>query len=91
MKEIIGIDHIYITVSNLKESEMFYDKIFIEIFGFKKNNFTIDTDPHIQYYNRHFGYVIRPSKNNQKFYKYTPGLHHFCLRVEEIDDVKECA
>ena len=91
MKEIIGIDHIYITVSNLKESEMFYDKIFIEILGFKKNKFIIDTDPHIQYYNRYFGYVIRPAKNEEEFNKYTPGLHHFCLRVEEIDDVKECA
>lgn len=91
MKEITGIDHIYITVSDLKKSEIFYDKLFIEILGFKKNKFTIDTDPHINYYNRHFGYVIRPAKSTDQFNKYSPGLHHFCFRVEDIDDVKECA
>ncbi len=91
MKEIIGIDHIYITASNIQESESFYDKIFISVLGFKKNKFIIDNDPHVQYYNRHFGYVIRPAKNDQKYAKYSPGLHHFCLRVESIDDVKECA
>lgn len=91
MKEIIGIDHIYVTVSDLIQSELFYDNIFVDILGFKKNNFTIDNDQHIQYYNRHFGYVIRPAKNDQKHDKYSPGLHHFCLRVEGIDDVKECA
>lgn len=91
MKEIIGIDHIYITVSNLKASEMFYDNIFLEILGFKKNQFTLSADPHIQYYNRFFGYVLRPAKTNETFNKYTPGLHHICLRVDKIDDVKECA
>jgi glyoxylase I family protein len=91
MNEIIGIDHIYITVSNLLESELFYDKILRDILGFKKNKFILNSDPHIQYYNRYFGYVIRPAKNDERYDKYTPGLHHFCFRVETIDDVKACA
>jgi catechol 2,3-dioxygenase-like lactoylglutathione lyase family enzyme len=91
MTEIIGIDHIYITVSDLNKSELFYDNVFGTILGFKKNNFIIGTDLHIQYYNRHFGYVIRPAKNNQKYDKYSSGLHHICLRVESIADVKDCA
>jgi glyoxylase I family protein len=91
MNEIIGIDHIYITVSNLSTSELFYDKVLRDILGFKKNKFTLSGDPHIQYYNRHFGYVIRPAKRDFPFDKYSPGLHHFCFRVESIDDVKACA
>ncbi len=91
MPEIIGIDHLYITVLDLNNSELFYDKVFVNILGFKKNKFIINTDQHIQYYNRHFGYVIRPAKNDHKHDKYTPGLHHICLRVESIEDVKLCA
>jgi catechol 2,3-dioxygenase-like lactoylglutathione lyase family enzyme len=91
MPEIIGIDHLYITVSDLLQSELFYDNVFVNILGFKKNKFIIDTDQHIQYYNRHFGYVIRPAKKCQQHDKYTAGLHHFCLRVESIEEVKECA
>jgi catechol 2,3-dioxygenase-like lactoylglutathione lyase family enzyme len=34
---------------------------------------------------------LRPAKNENTFNKYSPGLHHFCLRVESIDDVKRCA
>jgi glyoxylase I family protein len=91
MIEVIGIDHIYIAVSDLLESEKFYDKVFINILGFRKNKFTIDNDPHIQYYNRHFGYVLRPAKVENPFNKYSPGLHHLCLRVDSIDNVKQCA
>jgi catechol 2,3-dioxygenase-like lactoylglutathione lyase family enzyme len=60
MTEIIGIDHIYITVSDLQRSESFYDHVLVEALGFRKNKFTLGGDPHIQYFNRHFGYVLRP-------------------------------
>ena len=54
--EIIGIDHIYVSVSDLKRSERFYDRV-MSILGFRKNTFTNEGDHHIQYYNRHFGFV----------------------------------
>ena len=44
-------------------------------------------EPHVQYFNRHFGYVLRPSRTQQAHDAYAPGLHHFCLRVESIEDV----
>src|SRR6267154_593076 len=57
--EIIGIDHIYIAVSDLNRSERFYDCM-MTILGFQKNNFVNEGDKHIHYYNRHFGFVLRP-------------------------------
>ncbi len=90
MLEIIGIDHVYITVSDMQRSEKFYDTV-MGTLGFRKNRFHIGPDLHIQYYNRHFGYVIRPGRTATPHDPYAPGLHHFCLKVESPDDVKEAA
>jgi glyoxylase I family protein len=87
MTEVIGIDHIYITVSDLQRSETFYDHVLLEALGFRKNKFTLGGDPHVQYFNRYFGYVLRPSRNSSRHDSYAPGLHHFCLRVESVADV----
>jgi catechol 2,3-dioxygenase-like lactoylglutathione lyase family enzyme len=43
MTEVIGIDHIYISVSDLDRSEAFYDKAMAAL-GFRKNTFTIGGD-----------------------------------------------
>jgi glyoxylase I family protein len=90
MPEVIGIDHIFITVSDLERSEKFYD-IVMAVLGFRKNQFQIDGEQHIQYYNRHFGYVLRPAHSKDPYNPYAPGLHHFCLRVEGEKEVKEAA
>ncbi|MBX3626623.1 MAG: VOC family protein [Rhizobacter sp.] len=86
MIEVTGIDHIYITVSDLARSQVFYDTVLRDVLGFRSNRFSIGGDPHVQYYNRHFGYVLRPSRGGAHD-PYSPGLHHFCLRVDSIDDV----
>ena len=86
MPAIIGIDHIYITVSDLQRSELFYDTL-MAILGFRKNRFILDNDEHIQYVNRVFGYVLRPAHSRSKYDSYAPGLHHFCMRVDSPDDV----
>ena len=90
MTEVIGIDHIYIAVSNLERSEKFYDVV-MKVLGFRKSEFQIDGEQHIQYYNRHFGYVLRPARSKESHNPYAPGLHHFCLRVENEEEVKESA
>ena len=87
MPEVTGIDHIYITVSDLARSEIFYDMVLLNTLGFRKNKFTLDGEPHVQYFNRHFGYVLRPSNKASAHDAFTPGLHHFCLRVNSIEDV----
>jgi glyoxylase I family protein len=90
MPEVIGIDHIYISVSDLARAGAFYDRV-MSILGFRKNAFTIDGNAHIQYFNRHFGYVLRPAKAKSAHDSYAPGLHHLCFRVEDAADLDETA
>lgn len=88
MTPVIGIDHVYITVSDLDRSRAFYDTVFLGVLGFRRNAFTLGGDQHLQYYNRHFGYVLRPARVLQSYQPYAPGLHHLCLRVDSVDDVR---
>ena len=87
MTEAIGIDHIYITVTDHARSEIFYDKVLLNTLGFRKNKLTLGSDAHIQYFNRHFGYVLRPARSSTKHDSYSAGLHHFCFRVDTVADV----
>jgi len=91
MTEVTGLDHLYLSVSDLVLSESFYDTVFINFLGFKKSTFQLAGEPHIQYYNRHFGVVLRPARALNPYYPYTPGLHHICLRVNTIDEVTKVA
>ncbi|WP_210544976.1 VOC family protein [Rhodoferax sp. PAMC 29310] len=91
MAEVTGIDHIYITVSDLARSELFYDQVLMLALGFRKSKFTLGGDPHIQYFNRLFGYVLRPARAATPHDAYAPGLHHFCLRVHTAAEVHEVA
>ena len=90
MPDIIGIDHLYITVSDLQRSESFYDAV-MTILGFRKSRFQLDGEGHVQYYNRHFGYVLRPARDTRPHNSYAPGLHHLCLRVEDEQAVRDIA
>lgn len=81
MVEVIGIDHIYLAVRDLGRSEAFYDRL-MPILGFRKFPSTIAGDPHFHYYNRQFGFAIRPARPGTPDHDpYAPGLHHFCFRV----------
>ena len=88
--EVIGIDHIYISVMDLPRSESFYDRI-MPVLGFLKNSFPNEGDRHIQYYNRHFGFVLRPARQKTPHDPLTPGLHHFCFRVEDHGTIEAIA
>ncbi len=90
MPEVIGIDHIYITVSNIEQSKIFYDSV-MKILGFRSDLITINNEKHVQYYNRYFGYVLRPAHLPEKHNAYAPGLHHLCLRVESKNDIEDIA
>ena len=91
MPEVTGIDHIYITVTDLARAEPFYDQVLVAALGFRKNTFALAGDPHIQYFNRHFGFVLRPARSGLTHDPYAPGLHHFCLRVDSVEDVQAVA
>lgn len=87
MSEVLGIDHIYIAVSDLARSREWYDRV-MAVLGFRRNEFSLGGDAHVQYYNREFGYVLRPARSEQPHDRYAPGLHHFCLRVDTVADVQ---
>ncbi len=90
--EVVGIDHIYLSVRSLDRSERFYDQVLLETLGFRKSAFTLGGDPHVQYYNRMFGIVLRPAHAAAAGYDPSaPGLHHLCFRVTDPADVDRAA
>ena len=46
LAEIIGLDHVYLTVSSLSRSEPFYDRVLGEVLGFRKKAFALDREAH---------------------------------------------
>lgn len=78
--EITGLDHIYLTVSDMAVSEPFYDSIF-RLLGFKKGDARVGDEPHCHYYNRSLQISIRPAHSEASHDPYAPGLHHVCLQV----------
>jgi catechol 2,3-dioxygenase-like lactoylglutathione lyase family enzyme len=90
--EVIGIDHIYLSVRSLAVSEPFYDRLLGEILGFRKSRFQLGEVPHVNYYNRQFGFVIRLARPGTPAHDAeAPGLHHFCLRVAGEAEVDRAA
>src|SRR5689334_3279897 len=90
MPEVIGIDHIYVSVSEMARSEAFYDTA-MAVLEFRKNEFLIDGERHVQYFNRRFGFVLRPARVSSPHEAYAPGLHHLCFRVGSAADVADVA
>ncbi|MBA2712708.1 MAG: VOC family protein [Rubrobacteraceae bacterium] len=89
--EVIGIDHIYVTVDDLEGSERYYDRV-MGVLGFRKRRGAIGGDPHVHYYNRQYGYSLRPAREGANDHNpYAPGLHHFCFRVVDETVVDRAA
>ena len=90
MPEILGIDHIYLAVSDFSRAEKFYDRV-MEALCFKKSTTPIAGEAHCHYYNREFQISIRPAHSSARFNSYAPGLHHLCLRVSDLAAVDAVA
>jgi glyoxylase I family protein len=85
--EVLGIDHIYVTVSDLALGEAFFDPI-MEFLAFKKRNRPIGGDPHAHYFNRVMQLSLRPAREAGSASAYRAGaLHHLCFRVASRSDV----
>jgi catechol 2,3-dioxygenase-like lactoylglutathione lyase family enzyme len=89
--EVVGIDHVYFTVSDLAASERFYDALLVGALGHVKLHAPIGDDPHVHYANRHFSIALRPARSQAAHDPYAAGLHHFCLRVEDEAGVDRVA
>ena len=89
--EVLGIDHIYITVSDLAQSTTFYDGV-MKLLGFRKGSDPVGGQPHVHYFNRALQYTLRPARANAPVHDpYAPGLHHLCFQVTDMSTVDEAA
>ena len=89
--DIIGLDHIYITVSDMARSVAFYDPV-MQLLGFHKGTSPVGGRPHAHYYNRVMQYTIRPA--NPEVAEHdpeVPGLHHICFQVADKSTVDAIA
>jgi catechol 2,3-dioxygenase-like lactoylglutathione lyase family enzyme len=77
--EVVGLDHVYLTVSDLARSEKFYDTV-LGLLDFRKIDAAIGGEPHRHYFNRIMQISIRPAHGGVHD-PYAPGLHHLCLQV----------
>jgi glyoxylase I family protein len=85
--EAIGLDHAYLTVSDLGRAKRFYDGVLAAL-GFRSAEEPIGSDPHVHYWNRALQLSLRPSRAaGSRHDPYAPGLHHLCLQVRSRADV----
>ncbi len=73
---------------HLDRTESFCDRVLLETLGFRKNKFTLGGEPHIQYFNRHFGYVLHPSRATAGHIKSTALLSS--AHCEEVPSLILC-
>jgi catechol 2,3-dioxygenase-like lactoylglutathione lyase family enzyme len=86
--EVLGLDHIYVSVSDFGRSEAFYDRV-MQALGFRKGDKAIDGEPHAHYFNRVMQYTIRPAHTRVKHDPYAPGMHHVSFQVTDRAAVDE--
>jgi catechol 2,3-dioxygenase-like lactoylglutathione lyase family enzyme len=79
--EVVGVDHVYLTVSDMVRSLAFYDTV-LGLLDFRALDAPIGGDPHRHYFNKVMQISIRPAKGGTHD-PYAPGLHHLCLQVAD--------
>lgn len=89
---VSGIDHLYVTVSNLDRAQAYYDRA-MRALGFKKRSRPLaGGDLHVHYFNRVLQFTLRPAHTGSTAHDpYAPGLHHVCFRVADRAAVDEIA
>jgi catechol 2,3-dioxygenase-like lactoylglutathione lyase family enzyme len=86
--QVVGVDHLYITVADFERSLAWYDRV-MALLGFRKGDRAIGGDPHAHYFNPVLQLSIRPARNSRQHDPYSPGLHHLCFQVPDRDAVDE--
>jgi hypothetical protein len=59
--EVIGLDHVYLTASELAGAKRFYDAV-LGALGFRSAEGPIGGDPHVHYWNRALQLSLRPAR-----------------------------
>jgi len=79
--EVVGLDHVYLAVTDLERSEKFYDTV-LALLDFRKIDAPIGGEPHRHYFNKVMQISLRPARGGTHD-PYAPGLHHLCLQVAD--------
>jgi glyoxylase I family protein len=88
--EVTALDHVYLTVRDLRVSEAFWDPL-MRLLDFRKGTRPIGGDPHVHYFNRVMQVSLRPARSARTHDPYAVGLHHLCWRVASRSDVDAVA
>lgn len=79
---VVGLDHVYLTVSDLTRARHFYDPV-MDCLGYRLVERPIGGDNHVHYFNRVMQISLRPARSKGAHDPYAPGLHHLCLQVAD--------
>ena len=83
--EVLGVEHIDLTVNDVARSRAFYDRMLGEL-GFRK----FEGDDYIHWANPQMTIAIREASGvhrDAQFDRYRVGLHHLALRARSRSDV----
>jgi len=83
--EVLGVEHIDLTVNDIARSRAFYDKVFGEL-GFRK----FEGDDYIHWSNAQMTIALREASGvhrDAQFDRYRVGLHHLAFRAHSRADV----
>ena len=81
--EIIGIEHVDLTVNDLEKSARFYDQVFGAL-GFRRLEEDDAGEHDLRWGNAHLTIAIRaaaPDQVGARYNRYRVGLHHLALKV----------
>jgi len=85
MLEVLGIDHVDLTVNDLGRSITFYEKV-LGALGFRR----LPLDNYVAWGNAHMNIALRPPASQERgadFNRYRVGLHHLALRAKSREHV----
>ena len=80
--DVLGLDHVDLTVNDLARSIPFYEKV-LGALGFRR----VPHATYVVWANAHLAIGLRPAERDAAFDRYRVGLHHLALRVRSRDEV----
>ena len=87
--EVLGVEHIDVTVNDLARSAVFYDRVMVAL-GFRR--LPEDDPDQVRWGNAHFTLAIRQAPaavRGATFNRYSVGLHHLAFRAESRESIDE--
>ena len=84
--EVLGVEHIDVTVNDLARSVIFYDQV-MPALGFKR---LPDNDRNnLRWANGHMSFALRPAREPSGFNRYRVGLHHLAFKAKSRAAIDE--